>query len=292
MLSALAAGVLCVAAAAGATAPPSPPIPSNAQCHPLPALPAHRFPIRAGERLDYDIDFLGGVKVGTVTILVEPPVAEDGGVVLPISVHALSNEFFSKFGRVDSTAKSYLRPRDLRPVRYHEDFVDAERHYSTDVLFPVSGPHVVKTHFVNPTASGDRVFPFANDALDVLSTFFVLRSLDLRVGESLCFDVYGTRTLWRVWGKIEGREALSTAAGNFKTFRMNGIAARLNAPKIRRQIYLWISDDAQRLPIAAVGELDVGPMRALLSGVGTAAAPSKASSGQRPKPAAASGWTE
>ena len=144
---------------------------------------------------------------------------------------------------------------------------------------------------MNPTASGDRPFPFANDALDVLSAFFVLRSLDLRVGETLCFDVYGSRTLWRVWGKIEGQEALSTSAGNFKTFRMSGTAARLNAPKIRRTLYLWVSDDAQRLPVAAVGELDVGPMRALLSAAGTAAPP-KASSGPPPKPNAASGWTE
>jgi hypothetical protein len=258
-------------------------------------LPAHRFPIRVGERLDYDIDFLGGVKVGTVTLLVEPPATEtgeSGGVTLPVSVHAVSNEFFSRFGRIDSRARSYLRPRDLRPLHYHEEFIDADRHYSTEVLFPSSGPHVVKAHFVNPTVHGDRTFPFGNDALDVLSTFYLLRSLDLRIGESLCFDVYGSRTLWRVWGKIEAREALSTPAGNFQTFRMSGIAARLNAPKLRREIHLWVSDDAQRLPIAAVGEMDLGPMRALLSAVGTAASPPKAATVPRPKPAASSGWTE
>lgn len=279
-------------AAATAAPPTPPPMPGNAQCRPLPALPRHRLPFRSGESLEYDIDFLGGVKAGTVTMVAEPPIAEEGGTLLPISAHAVSNEFFSKIGRVDSTGRTFLRPRDLRPVRYHEEFIDAERHYATDVSFPASGPRVVKMHFVNPTASGDRAFPFAGSALDVISAFYVLRSLDLRVGESLCFDAYGGRTVWRVWGKVEGREALSTPAGNFKTFRMSATAARLNLPKATRQIHLWITDDAQRLPVAAVGELDVGPMRALLSAIGTAAPPPKAANAPPPKPPAASGWTE
>ncbi len=292
MFGALPTGALwLVAAAAPASPTASPTIPTNAQCRALPALPAHRFPIRVGERLEYDIDCRGGGKVGTVTLLVEPPAKENGEPVLPVSVHALSNEFFSKFGRIDSKARSFLRPRDLRPLHYHEEFIEAERHYSTEVLFPSSGPHLVKAHFVNPTANGDRAFPFGNDALDVLSTFYLLRSLDLRIGEGLCFDVYGSRALWRIWGKIEAHEALSTPARNFRTFRMSGIAARLNAPQIRREIHLWVSDDAQRLPIAAVGEMDLGPMRALLSAVGTATPP-KASNAPRPKPAAASGWSE
>jgi hypothetical protein len=269
-------------------------MPSNAQCRPLPALPRHRLPIRSGESLEYDIDFLGGVRVGSVTMVAEPPIEENGGTLLPISVHAVSNEFFSKIGRLDSKARTFLRPRDLRPVRYHEEFIESERHFATDVVFPSPGasPRVVKVHFVNPTTSGDHAFPFASTALDALSTFYVLRSLDLRVGESLCFDAYGGRTMWRVWGKVEGREALSTPAGNFKTLRMAAHAARLVGPKGSREIHLWITDDAQRLPVAAVGELDVGPMRALLSAIGSAAPPPKAATAPPPKPPAASGWTE
>ncbi|MHB8417143.1 MAG: DUF3108 domain-containing protein [Myxococcales bacterium] len=291
MVFALAAAAsLATAAASKPATAPAEGIPSDAQCRALPPLPDHRLPLRAGERLDYDVDLLGGVKAGTVTLEVRPPEHQEGGVTLPIAVHAASNDFFSKFGKFDSRAVSYLRPRDLHPVRYHEDFVQSGRKYWTDVFFPSAGPHLVRTRYGNPTATGEKTFPFANDALDALSAFYMLRSLDLRVGQSLCFDVYGSRTLWRIWGKVDARETVATPAGNFPAFRLAGEAARLNAPKLHRQIYLWVSDDAQRLPVAAIGDLDVGPMRALLSGVGTAS--QRAARDLRPAPAAAAGWKE
>ncbi len=268
-------------------------MPTNAQCRALPPMPAHRLPIRAGERLEYAIDFLGGVKAVTVTMHTQPPQHHDGALMLPVSVHAESNDFFSKFGKIDSNALTWLRLRDLHPMSYHEDFIDSGRKYLTEVSFPASGPHVVKTHYVNPTTSGDRLFPYASDALDAVSTFYVLRSLDLRVGQRLCFDAYGSRTLWRIWGTVDGREAITTPAGTFQALRLAGTAARLNAPKVRRGIYLWISDDAQRLPVAAIGDLDVGPMRALLSGVGSGAGPSEpAAPGPPPAPAASASSRE
>ncbi|HUB10066.1 MAG TPA: DUF3108 domain-containing protein [Myxococcales bacterium] len=290
MAPALRAALLSLTAVAAAPAPgPLEPVPTDAQCRALPALPAHRLPLRVGERLDYDIDFLGGVKAGTVTLEVKPPEHQEGGVTLPIAVHAESNEFFSKFGKFDSSAVSYLRPRDLHPLRYHEDFVEAGRKYWTDVFFPSSGPRLMRTRYGNPSSSGEKIYPFAADALDVVSAFYVLRSLDLHVGQHLCFDAYSSRTIWRIWGKVDAREMVATPAGNFQALRLAGVAARVAMPKVRRDVYLWVSDDAQRLPVAAIGDLDIGPLRALLSGIGSAP---RAARDPPPAPAAAAGWKE
>jgi hypothetical protein len=68
------------------TAPP--PAPSDAQCKALPAQSTSRLPFQAGERLDYDIDLIGGIKVGTVEMEVMPPDRVAGELVLPIRAHA------------------------------------------------------------------------------------------------------------------------------------------------------------------------------------------------------------
>ena len=290
MVPARAAALLSLAVLAALPAAAAETLPSNAECRALPALPAHRLPLRAGERLQYDVDFLGGVKAGTVTLEVRAPEEQAGSLTVPVSVHAESNDFFSKFGKLDSTAVTYLRPRDLHPLRYHEDFVESGRKYWTDVFFPSSGPHVVRTRYGNPTSTGERSYPFASDALDVVSAFYVLRSLDLKVGQSLCFDVYGSRTLWRIWGKVDARETIATPAGTFQTLRLAGEAARPSMPKVHRQIYLWVSDDPQRLPVVAMGDLDIGPMRAILSATGGAGP--KVAHDPPPGPASAASWKE
>ncbi len=270
---------------------PLPPIPTNAQCHALPPLPARRLPLRSGERLDYDVDFLGGIKAGSVTLSMRPPVQRDGSLALPVSVHAVSSQLVSHFGKVDSSATSYLRPRDLHPSHYREDFVGDGQHFWTEVGFPNQGPHVVHARWGNPTKRGEKAYPYGSDALDMVSAFYLLRALDLRVGQKLCFDVFGSRALWRIWGQVEGRELVVTPAGRFRTLRLGGIAARLNAPSVRRHVHLWLSDDAQRLPVAAIGELDLGPMRALLRDVGSGTPPTVAHD-RRPSPGGAAGWTE
>ena len=261
---------LALTAAAPASRPRLPPIPNNAQCRALPRLPGRRLPLRTGERLDYTVDFLGGIEAGTVTLTTLAPRRHGDDMILPVSAHAVSSKLFSRFGRFDSRAVSWLRPRDLHPSRYREDFVADDGKYWTELVFPARGPHVVRARWGNPKTGGQKAFPYASDALDVVGAFYLLRSLDLRTGQRLCFDAYGGRTFWRVWGQVDGRETVVTPAGRFATLRLSGTAARLNAPSVRRAVHFWISDDPRRLPVAAMGELDFGPMRAVLSGIGEA----------------------
>jgi hypothetical protein len=91
-----------------------------------------------------------------------------------------------------------------------------------------------------------------------------LRQLPLKKGMPICFDAYGIRRLWRVWGTVEAREHVSLPVGEFEAWHISGQAARLDFPSMRREIHVWISDDAKRLPLAALGAIDLGTVRATL----------------------------
>ncbi|HEX4803037.1 MAG TPA: DUF3108 domain-containing protein, partial [Myxococcaceae bacterium] len=81
------------------------------------------------------------------------------------------------------------------------------------------------------------------------------------------FDVYGIRRLWRLSGKVEGREHVSLAIGDFEAWHLAGTAVRLDDFRHRREVHLWISDDRRRLPLAVVGAIDLGAVRAQLTAV-------------------------
>jgi hypothetical protein len=46
---------------------------------------------------------------------------------------------------------------------------------------------------------------------------------------------------------------------------VEGQAAPLDVPWVRRELHFWLSDDARRLPLAALGSIDLGTVRATLT---------------------------
>jgi hypothetical protein len=68
-----------------------------------------------------------------------------------------------------------------------------------------------------------------------------------------------------VHGKVVGKEHVSLKIGEFDAWHLQGEAVKIDQPKIRREIHLWVTADDRRLPVAAVGVMDLGAVRATLS---------------------------
>lgn len=243
-----------------AEAPGAKPVPTDAQCNlmPAPKLPLAFMP---GETLEYDVDALGAKAAKMVMKTLGP---KNG--LLPIEVKVETNTFFSKVRRVRGTGTSSVSPKTLKPSRYYEDAVENEVHRVADVTFMSKEKKVhLASNIDGATAEAD--FTPAGDALDVAGAIYYLRQLPMKEGLSVCFDAYGIRRLWRVWGKVVGKEHVSLPVGEFEAWHIQGEAARLDYTAMRREIHVWISDDAKRLPLAALGAIDLGAVRATLIGI-------------------------
>lgn len=232
------------------------PLPTEAQC---PALPAVKPPFAfvPGEVLEYDLDALGMVA-GQLRISVRP--VEGGG--LPIRVDAATNTLFSKIRKVTGGATSTLNPKTLRPQRYLEDATENDvRKMSSAVFRP--GEHAVDMEWIYGPRNGKAVLKYGNEGLDVAGAAFLLRNLPWKVGAQTCFDVFAIRRMWRMVGTVEAKEHVSLPLGEFEAWHLSGVAIQLDNSQ-RREVHLWISDDARRLPLAAVGTIDLGAVRATL----------------------------
>lgn len=232
------------------------PFPSEAQCRALGAVMSP-IPFGPGETLEFDLDALGA-RAGTMTMRALP--IRDG--VLPLEVAVETNTFFSKVRRVKGTAKSNLSPLTLRPSRYFEDARENDIHRVAEVTFQKN-----KTAKLVSTINGqtwNEELRWGNDVSDVAGAIHLLRAIPMKEGQFLCFDVYGIRRIWRVWGTVLPREHVSMPVGEFETWHLAGEAAPLNLPDARREMHVWISDDARRLPLAAMGVMDFGAVRATM----------------------------
>jgi hypothetical protein len=73
-----------------------------------------------------------------------------------------------------------------------------------------------------------------------------------------------SRYLWRMQWTLAGPETLTTTLGNLPALRIDALARRLGRDGATplegppRQISLWISDDADRVPLRLVARTDYG----------------------------------
>src|SRR5262249_22838636 len=127
------------------------PMPSDAECKPLPAV---KLPLAfgPGETLEYELDAMGA-KAGRMTMAVEP--LKDAK--LPIEVSVETNTFFSKMRRVRGIGTSWVSPKTLKPARYFEDATENEIHRVADVTFNPKAAHLKAT--VNDR-TGEADLPF------------------------------------------------------------------------------------------------------------------------------------
>lgn len=237
--------------------PPPAKVPSDAECRAL-GSPQTPFAFPTGETLEFALDAMGA-EAGRLTMTVMP--RHDDGI--PIEVKAQTNTFFSKVRRVKATAMSYLHPKTLRPNRYVEDAVENEVAKYSDVTFRQSTRRVNLDYKVGKH-NGKKQFKLARDGFDPAGAIYLLRQLPMKEGMPLCFDAYGIRTIWRVSGKVIGKERVSLKVGEFEAWHLQGEAVRIDNPRWRREIHLWVSADERRLPLAAVGVMDLGAVRATL----------------------------
>ncbi len=237
-----------------------------------PAPDGRERPWRTGESLTFDLDVLGVVKTGTLELSVERPMSR--GRIVPLRARAKTTSAVANLKRFTGVALSWIEAATLLPERYRDETdEDGVRKVSDARLLP-PGPSVL----IEQQLGGRKTraaFPRAGEVLDPLSALARLRAARLAPGDRFCFDFVANRRFWRVEGSVAAKaEAVETPAGRFDTVRVDAVARRPDRPGAgARPVHVWISRDARRLPVAIVSEVDVGPVRATLSGVRGARAP-------------------
>lgn len=237
----------------------------------LPPLAAGGPPWRTGEALRFDLDLLGMVRAGALDVSVERPIS--GGRLTTLRARARTVDGAASVRRLAGVALSWVDATTLLPERYTEEWLEDGVRRSTDVRFVPGAPQVTLAQTAGDR-KGTRAFPREGAALDGVSALYRLRASVLAPGEPFCFDLVATGRYWHVQGRVAARqEKVETPAGTFETLRLDMTARRADDPRATRSVHLWISTDARRLPVAAVSEIDLGPVSAKLASVRGARAP-------------------
>ncbi len=226
---------------------------------------------RPGERMVFRIA-LQNVEVAVFSIVVGDVVELDGKKALVVQAAAHSLGLASLVSKVDDQFASWVDISNGRPLlfRSHEgagnggsDGIDDAateffKRTATTVPVVIKGPGVGE-------AQESQLLSDA-ELWDMNSFFLVLRGWRGELGSKITSEVVRSRFAWRTKIEFVGKDSQVTALGKFPTLRFDGVARKLNRTGKEilgddRNFSLWITDDADRVPVVIVAKTDYGDVR-------------------------------
>jgi hypothetical protein len=243
-------------------------IDSAAKTTSLPVAPPFARP---GERMAFKIA-LQNVEVAAFNIAVGEVSDYEGKKALVVQAGAQSLGLAALLEKVDDQFTSWVDITSGRPLlfRSHEgegnggtDGVeDADTQFTklANKLIPVVIKGKTIGEKIESQAIGDT------ELWDMNAFFLVLRAWQGGIGSKITADVVRSRFMWRTQIELVGKDTQITALGKFPTLRFNGVARRIERDGKEvtgddRNYSLWITDDADRVPVVIVAKTDFGDVR-------------------------------
>jgi len=230
--------------------------------------PAGSPPWTTGETASYDLDLLGLVKAGSLQLSAERPGALSGGRVVPLRARARTEPSIAGVLRLTAVALSWVDARTLLPERYREEADENGVRKVSDTRLAPPGPTLDLAFEIDGKQSAAR-YPRQGTALDAVSAVYYLAAARLAPGDRMCFDLLARGRVWRVTGTVAARsDRLDTAIGKVDTLRIDAQATLADRPQDPpRRMHVWFTTQVPRRFLAAVGDVDLGPVKVTLTEV-------------------------
>ena len=218
----------------------------------------------AGEQITWEVTFLG-IEGGRARLAVGAPGQVGGRRVVAVVAQAESSGILAAVKRVRDDVSSWIDVESGIPTRTESEIemkgkrlrVMATRRVGkaiADLLVSRSGGAEVKREQALPS----------RETHDPISAILLLRSFTAPVGARARFHTLGGLRLWRTDLVVEGKDVVEAPLGRRAALRVSGVSRRLNCAMAEdaghkpRSFVVWLSDDAQRIPLRVVARTEYG----------------------------------
>jgi hypothetical protein len=217
---------------------------------------AANVPYGPGERLVFSIDY-GLINAGEGTLEVLGLVQYEDAVCYAIESKATSNRFFSTFYKVRDRIISYIDARGLYSRYFHKRLREGDYRKNVEVTFdPETG--------IARYADGHEVETVPG-VHDVLSAFYYVRTLDLKVGDVYDVPAHSSRKTYPLKVFVHGRERVTVPAGTFDCYVVEPKLEGEGLFKHEGALTLYMTADQYKIPVLMKTKVPVGSIDASLT---------------------------
>jgi hypothetical protein len=219
-----------------------------------------------GEKLTYALRW-GPVRAGTATLESRGSAQVNGREALHFLGTIQTDSFAAVIHNVRNTLEGFTDPGMSRTLLYLREQEEGRELNHARVVFDT------EKNTATYCKIGHRCrtpIPIRSDTLDPVSCIFWFRTLSRRGTLETRMHVSDGRSAVWVAAKVLGREQITTPAGRFTTFKVEATVDRgrgILRGHQTNKLLVWFTDNQERLPVMAQGELVFGPLIAELVAV-------------------------
>ncbi|PQJ69686.1 DUF3108 domain-containing protein [Polaribacter butkevichii] len=217
---------------------------------------------KSGELLRYKMSYSGFLRAGTAVLEVKEKVL-NGKKVFYTKGTGWTSGMIKWFFSVDDKYESYFDRDSVKPYLFKRKIDEGgyKKHRITRFNYDSN-----KAYVQDFTMQKDTSVSFSN-VQDILSSFYYLRNKDVKnmnKGEEIAIDMFLDSQVYPFKLRFIGRETLRTKFGKIKTLIFRPLVQSGRVFKAQESVTLWITDDANKIPIKMKADLAVGSLRAEL----------------------------
>ena len=219
-----------------------------------------------GEKLVYKVRYnlYFNLNVGKVTFEVnDKPVNINGMPTMHVKARGRTFGFYDPFFRVRDRYETYISPRQkMKPLSFLR--IVREGGYSKDIqlTFDHARQQVQK---VNLEKQKVKHFNIPSQTYDILSMLYAARCFDYgraKVGDEFYNNVFIGDTTYSVRTVFKGRDKVKTNAGKFRCIKLSPQPIAGDVFDEESHMVVWVTDDANRVPVRVESDISVGAIRA------------------------------
>jgi hypothetical protein len=217
---------------------------------------------KSGEELRYKMSYSGFLRAGTAVLEVHEKDFK-GKRMFYTKGTGWTTGMIKWFFEVDDIYESYFDMDTIKPHLFKRKINEGgyKKHRITSFNYQTN-----KAYIQDFTNQKDTSVAFSN-VQDMLSSFYYLRNLEtknLKKGDEIDLDMFLDSKVYPFKLRFLGRETIKTKFGKIKSMIFRPLVESGRIFKEQESVTIWISDDANKIPIKMMASLAVGSLRAEL----------------------------
>ena len=217
-------------------------------------LPIKKDPVfKEGEVLRYKLKY-GFVTAAEATIKVfASDLKFDEQATYRLSVDAQTSGTFDIFYKIRDHYDSYVDRETLLPFFYQENIREASYRRTDKARFYQDNKKVIANKGTFQTPS--------TQTFDLVSAYYFARSLDiskLNIGDEFKLNYFLGDEISNLQIAYVGKETIKTKLGKIKCLKFSPSIKPGRVFRKDSKLYLWVTDDGNRVPVKAEVEILVG----------------------------------
>lgn len=227
----------------------------------------NNYPFQSGEKLSYVLNYTWGGVVTDVGSAQCVTTYNDG--IYDVLLTGKTYRFFDVFFKVRERFETKFYEKNLRPIQFYRSASEGKYTMKNTLVFNHSNNTIKSRTQRKQRAPQDTLLQGSENTFDLISLFFNYRCLDpnsFEVGKRIPMEFVIDKKIYTLFLTYIGREKKRVSGvGTFNSLKFAATVVQGNVFSGKDNLYLWVTDDQNKIPIFFESPILVGKVQGRIS---------------------------